>query len=54
MIKGIVNNYDEPIVELDTILSKNTSKTISAIIDTGFNGYISISITFIEESEIPS
>ncbi|MHB8279738.1 MAG: hypothetical protein ACYDIA_19090 [Candidatus Humimicrobiaceae bacterium] len=50
MIEGIVNNSDEPIIELDIILSKITSKTVVAIIDTGFNGYIGIPITFIEES----
>ena len=51
MIEGIVNNYDEPIIKLDIILSNITSKTITAIIDTGFNGYISIPATFIEQSD---
>ncbi|MBM3709897.1 MAG: hypothetical protein FJW61_05700 [Actinobacteria bacterium] len=51
MIEGIVNNFDEPIIKLDLILSNNISKTISAIIDTGFNGYISVPINFVKESD---
>ena len=50
MIEGIVNNFDEPIIKLDIHLSGNNSKKVNAIIDTGFNGYISIPTTIIEES----
>lgn len=50
MIEGIVNNFDEPIIKLDIHLSSSTSKKVSAIIDTGFNGYISIPATLIEKS----
>ena len=50
MIEGIVNNFDEPIINLDIHLSSSTSKKVSAIIDTGFNGYISIPPTLIEKS----
>ena len=50
MIEGIVNNFDEPIIKLDICLSNNNSKKVNAIIDTGFNGYISIPTTLIEAS----
>jgi len=50
MIEGIVNNFDEPIIKLDIHLSSSTSKKVSAIIDTGFNGYISIPTTLVEKS----
>ena len=50
MIEDIINNFDEPIIKLDICLSSNNSKKVNAIIDTGFNGYISIPNTLIEES----
>lgn len=51
MIEGIVNNSDEPIIKLEIILSRNSSRKVNAVIDTGFNGYISIPTAFIEESD---
>ena len=50
MIEGIVNDFDEPIIRLDIHISSNNSKKVNAIIDTGFNGYISIPTILIEQS----
>ncbi|MBM3707309.1 MAG: hypothetical protein FJW69_03050 [Actinobacteria bacterium] len=51
MIEGIVNNFDEPIIKLDLMLSSDILKKISAVVDTGFNGYISIPANLIGESD---
>ena len=41
MIQGFVNEKHEPIVELVLIL-RGKSRIFSAVIDTGFNGYLSV------------
>jgi len=47
VIKGIINRNNEPVIKI-----KIGNKTVScdAIIDTGFNGYLSIPQTFAEEN----
>ncbi len=42
MLQGFVNEYGEPIVSLE-LVSGNELVDNSAVIDTGFNGYLSIS-----------
>ncbi len=49
MIEGFVNEFSEPIVELDIKSNIGGSKKIEVIVDTGFNGYISLPNEFIEE-----
>jgi len=51
MIEGIVNNFDEPIIKLNINIPNNKSKKVNAIINTGFNGYISIPTILIEQSK---
>ena len=50
MIEGFVNDSYESIIKLSIYLSSKILKTVNAIIDTGFNGYISIPTTLIGES----
>jgi len=50
MIEGFVNDLNEPIVDLDIHISDNDLRKTEGIVDTGFNGYISIPATLIEES----
>ena len=51
MIEGIVNDSDEPIIDLGIYLFYNNLKRYISIIDTGFNGYISIPVNLIERSD---
>lgn len=41
MLRGIVNQDDEPIVNI-TLIFKNRRHKLPAVIDTGFNGYLSV------------
>ena len=41
MIRGFVNENDEPLVPI-TLLLKNRPRRFQAILDTGFNGYLSV------------
>lgn len=41
MICGFVNENDEPLVPI-TLLLKNKPKRFKAVLDTGFNGYLSV------------
>lgn len=50
MIEGFVNENHEPIIDLILALG-DRSKNFSAVIDTGFNGYISIPEKHIESSD---
>ena len=50
MIEGIVNDLNEPIVDLDIETSDRVLRKTEGIVDTGFNGYISIPATLVEES----
>jgi len=50
MIEGIVNDLNEPIVDLDIEISDKVLRKTEGIVDTGFNGYISIPATLVEES----
>ena len=50
MIEGIVNEIEEPIVELALVLG-DQSKNFPAVIDTGFNGYLSVSTEYVENSD---
>jgi len=49
MIEGFVNEFDEPIIEIDMKFNTEGSKKIEAIVDTGFNGYISLPTPLIEK-----
>jgi len=50
VIEGIVNEFEEPLVELALFLG-DQSKNFPAVIDTGFNGYISVPTKYIEHSD---
>jgi len=50
MIIGFVNESDEPVVEVKLDLGKE-KRAVNAVIDTGFNGYISIPKKLIDESD---
>jgi len=41
MLQGRVNQYGEPVVEI-TLILKGVPRELPAIIDTGFNGYLSV------------
>ena len=50
MIIGFVNESDEPVVEVKLDLGKE-KRLVNAVIDTGFNGYISVPRKLIDESD---
>ena len=50
MIEGIVNENYEPIIDLILVL-RYESKIFPAVIDTGFNGYISVPEKYIDSSD---
>ena len=50
MIKGHVNPYGEPLVEISLIL-KEGQKKMDAVVDTGFNGMISVPHSWISKSD---
>ena len=41
MLKGRVNRYGEPVISIQLIL-RNRPVSLTAVIDTGFNGYLSV------------
>lgn len=41
MIRGFVNENDEPLIPI-TLILKNKPRRFYAVIDTGFNGYLSV------------
>jgi clan AA aspartic protease len=49
MLQGSVNAYGEPIVRLSLIL-RGRSVSCSAVIDTGFNGYLSVPRKLVKQS----
>ena len=49
MLKGRVNENDEPVVSIDLILRKKPSRC-NTIIDTGFNGYLSVPYSLVKKS----
>ena len=50
MIIGFVNESDEPVVEVKLDLGKE-KRLVNAVIDTGFNGYISVPKKLIDRSD---
>ena len=49
MIRGFVNENDEPLVPI-TLLLKNRPRRFQAVLDTGFNGYLSVPETVVQRS----
>ena len=49
MIHGFVNENDEPLVPI-TLLLKNRPKHFKAVLDTGFNGYLSVPESIVQRS----
>lgn len=50
MIRGFVDENDEPLVPI-TLLLKNRPKRFRAVLDTGFNGYLSVPESVVRRSE---
>ena len=50
MIVGFVNESDEPVIKIKLVLSKG-ERSVNAVIDTGFNGYISVPKKLISDSD---
>jgi len=50
MIIGFVNESDEPVIEVKLDLGKE-KRLVNAVIDTGFNGYISVPKKIIDRSD---
>ena len=50
MIKGYVNKYDEPLIKVSIHLRKRT-QVFNAVIDTGFNGYLSVPANIIDKTD---
>src|SRR5882672_7651676 len=48
MLKGIVNPRGEPVVRIALLSSANHSQSHSAVIDTGFNGTLSLPESLIQ------
>ena len=49
MTRGFVNENDEPLVPI-TLLLKNKPRRFQAVLDTGFNGYLSAPESVIQRS----
>jgi clan AA aspartic protease len=49
MIRGFVNENDEPLVPI-TLLLKNRPRHFQAVLDTGFNGYLSVPELVVQRS----
>lgn len=49
MIRGVVNENDEPLVPIDLILRKRRRR-FQAVLDTGFNGYLSVPESMVKGS----
>lgn len=49
MIRGFVNENDEPLVPI-TLLLKNRPRHFQAVLDTGFNGYLSVPGSIVQRS----
>ena len=50
MITGFVNEFEEPIIKIAIVLG-DQSKNLPAVIDTGFNGYLSVSADYVKNSD---
>jgi len=50
MTVGFVNENDEPVVKIKLDLGKE-KRSVNAVIDTGFNGYISVPKKLIDKSD---
>jgi len=50
MIVGFVNESDELVIKVKLVLSKG-KRSVNAVIDTGFNGYISVPKKLISDSD---
>jgi clan AA aspartic protease len=49
MIRGFVNENDEPLVPI-ALLLKNKPRRFQAVLDTGFNGYLSVPEAIVRRS----
>ena len=52
MIRGIVNSYLEPTIRLQLKGNKGQIQEVEAVIDTGFNGFITLPPTLIETLQL--
>ena len=53
MIQGVVNAAYEPIVRLALEGPSGQSREIDAVVDTGFNGFLTLPPLLIAELELP-
>lgn len=49
MIRGFVNENDEPLIPISLLL-KNRPRRFQAVLDTGFNGYLSMPESVVQRS----
>lgn len=53
MIQGFVSNDWEPVIEVKLIGKSGESKKLEAVVDTGFNGHLSLTESIIDELKLP-
>ena len=51
MLKGRVNRYGEPVISIQLIL-RNRLANLTAVIDTGFNGYLNVPRRLLRQSKL--
>jgi len=53
MIEGIVNVYSEALINLTVVGVKGKRQEIEAVVDTGFNGWLSLPAILISKLDLP-
>ena len=52
MLQGWLRENGQAVVELEVVCRDGSSRTVPAIIDTGFNGQVSLSHRLVNESDL--
>ena len=53
MIEGRINDRYEPIISITVTTPEGASREVEAVIDTGFNGFLSLPAELVEELGLP-
>ena len=53
MIEGRINHRYEPMITVTVVSSTGESRELEAVVDTGFNGFITLPAELVEELELP-